>query len=55
MSDHSPIIMKLDFDSKIDRGKYGWKFNISLLSDDQFTSGCNKHTVEKVLPLKDTN
>ena len=43
MSDHSPIVMKLDFDSKIDRGKYGWKFNSSLLSDDQFTLGCKNH------------
>ena len=33
MSDHSPVIMKLDFDFKIERGKYGWKFNSCLLSD----------------------
>ena len=43
MSDHSPVIMKLDFDFKIERGKYGWKFNSGLLSDDQFTTGCKNH------------
>ena len=43
MSNHFPVIMKLDFDFKIERGKYGWKFNSCLLSDDQFTTGCKNH------------
>ena len=43
MSDHSPVIMKLDFDCKIERGKYGWKFNSCLLSDDLFITGCKSH------------
>ena len=40
MSDHSPVFMKLNFDLNVERGKYGWKFNSSLLKDDMFTQEC---------------
>ena len=46
LSDHSPVIMKLDFDGTIERGKYGWKFNSSLLNDELFTTGCRNHIID---------
>ena len=48
MSDHSPIFMKLNFDLKVERSKYVWKFNSSLLKDDLFTQECAnviQHTI----------
>ena len=40
MSDHSPVFMKLNFEPNVKRGKYGWKFNTSLLKDVEFTQEC---------------
>ena len=36
MSDHSPVYISLNLNSKLERGNYGWKFNDSLLKDETF-------------------
>ena len=43
MSDHSPLFLSVNFLSDIVRGKYGWKFNNSLLYDDNFPSEMRNH------------
>ena len=37
-SDHSPVKLKLQTDLVDDRGRGYWKFNSSLLENDQFVS-----------------
>ena len=34
MSDHSPVFISVNLNSKIERGSYSWKFNKSLLKDN---------------------
>lgn len=36
LSDHSPVLVKIDTLSNMRRGNYAWKFNSSLLSDPLF-------------------
>ena len=43
MSDHSPVLISVNLCPKINRGKYGWKFNNSLLMDDSFKTGMRNH------------
>ena len=43
MSDHSPVFISVNFQSKVVRGKYGWKFNNSLLQNKDFSSGLKTH------------
>ena len=43
MSDHSPVFISVNFLSHIPRGRYGWKFNNSLLLDKNFPSGMRAH------------
>ena len=43
MSDHSPVSISVNLQSKITRGKYGWKFNNSLLQNEDFSSGMKRH------------
>ena len=43
MSDHSPIFILVNLGSSIKRGKYGWKFNNSLLKDENFPIDIRKH------------
>ena len=38
MSDHSPVLVKIDTMRTSKRGSYGWKFNNSLISDSDFVS-----------------
>ena len=38
MSDHSPVFISLNYHSDFIRGRYGWKFNNSLLQDKNFPS-----------------
>ena len=49
MSDHSPVFISVNFLSHNPRGRYGWKFNNSLLLDKNFPSGMRTH----LLSLKD--
>ena len=39
MCDHSPFLLQLDFLKENDRGKGYWKFNNTLLQNDEF---CNQ-------------
>ena len=41
LSDHSPVIVTLDFRASNKRGIYGWKFNSSLLNDTDFVNNMN--------------
>ena len=43
MSDHSPIFISIKFLSDAVRGRYGWKFNNSLLQDDKFPTDMKNH------------
>ena len=43
MSDHSPVFIKINMNSKVERGKYGWKFNNSLLLDKDFPEKMKQH------------
>ena len=43
MSDHSPVFISVNLNSKIERGSYSWKFNNSLLKDNKFVSDIRKH------------
>ena len=43
MSDHSPVSISVNLQPKISRGKYGWKFNNSLLQNEDFSSGMKRH------------
>ena len=43
MSDHSPVFISIDFLSDIARGRYGWKFNNSLLQDKDFPIKLKSH------------
>ena len=43
MSDHSPIFISINFISDVVRGRYGWKFNNSLLTDDKFPTDMKNH------------
>ena len=47
LSDHSPVFITIDLDSKASRGNYSWKFNNSLLDDIKFSTDIRKH-IEKV-------
>ena len=38
MSDHSPVFISVKYQSDLVRGRYGWKFNNSLLQDKDFPS-----------------
>ena len=38
MSDHSPVFISVNHQSEFTRGRYGWKFNNSLLQDKNFSS-----------------
>ena len=38
MSDHSPVFVRIDTLPTAKRGKYGWKFNSSLLRDPNFVT-----------------
>ena len=43
MSDHSPVFVSVNLLPDIARGKYGWKFNNSLLHDDKFPTEMRNH------------
>ena len=43
MSDHSPVFVSVNFLKNIARGRYGWKFNNSLLHDKNFQSEMKSH------------
>ena len=43
MSDHSPVFVSVNLLPDIVRGKYGWKFNNSLLHDDKFPTEMRNH------------
>ena len=43
MSDHSPILISVNLDSNVKRGNYGWKFNNSLLKDNDFSTQIREH------------
>ena len=42
MSNHSPVFISVNLNSKIERGSYSWKFNNSLLKH-KFASDIRKH------------
>ena len=52
LSDHSPVFITVNFDCKIKRGKPGWKFNNSLLSDPDFKSKLQNHIKEIEIKLE---
>ena len=43
MSDHSPLLVTIDSNQNNTRGKYGWKFNSSLLTDPIFVAKQKDH------------
>ena len=43
MSDHSPVFISVNLNSKIERGSYSWKFNNSLLKDNKYVSDIRKY------------
>ena len=43
LSDHSPVLMTVNFNSNPSRGLYGWKFNNSLLADKKYVSDIRQH------------
>ena len=53
-SDHSPIIFTIAFESNNKRGKCLWKFNKSLLSNDEYINKLRNHISES-LSILDLN
>ena len=45
MSDHSPISISINTLPSDQRGKYGWKFNNSLLHDESFPALMRNHII----------